>query len=128
MVIHPARNQTAARRRPRAGPWSSPDFTRACAKASLHTAKSIVPLSGAARRHVPLTLKPPRSENTANDAAEPAFVCLPRRAFAGNQRIGVAVPLAPGIIIAENRGICLGLTGQTERQVDFDEPFERFGD
>src|SRR5689334_17846152 len=70
----------------------------------------------------------PKSENAAECAAEPAVDRPPRRAFAGNQRIGVAVPLAPGVIVSENRGIRPCLVSQAERQIDFDKPFERLGD
>src|SRR6516162_11126951 len=73
-------------------------------------------------------IAPSRSEQASDVAGEPARIGQARIAGPGDERVGVLIPLAARIIIAEDRSIGLGFVGKTECQVTFDKPLQRFRD
>src|ERR1700756_3938248 len=68
----------------------------------------------------------PRSEQAADGTAGPTHRGLRGARGPGNERIGVAVPLVSGIVVAEHSSIGLGLAGEAQCQVTFDQALERF--
>src|SRR5215471_14826763 len=68
-----------------------------------------------------------RSEQTSKIASEPAALGHARVFGSGDQSVAVLVPLATGIIVAKDGGVCFGFVVEAERQVTLDKPFQRLG-
>src|SRR5579872_1440915 len=72
-----------------------------------------------------------RSEDRVDNLREPALLHaqVGRQVLGvGHQRIAVAVPLAAGIIVPQDRGGFFCLVVQTERQIALDETMQRLRD
>src|SRR5947208_16038999 len=77
---------------------------------------------------LPGQVEPPKSgsEGASEITGKPAFGR--RTGCAGSDEgIRVDIPLAARVIVAEHRGIRLGLVDEAERQIALDEAFKRFG-
>src|SRR5882724_11007424 len=68
-----------------------------------------------------------RSERTSKIAGEPAVLRHAGVAGSGDQSVAVLIPLATGIVVAEDRGIGFGFVVESERQVALDKPLQRLG-